>query len=125
MKTRAFPYLLPLCVFFLFGCGPTASHSPTDAITFDTANRLDDFEFAASGDGRAGEWLIIDNDAGRGLAQIDTEPIENRLPFAIYRPFSGRDVYVSTRFMIISGKINQVVVGKKKTVLDLWPDRVM
>ena len=101
MKTRVFPYLLPFCVFFLFACGPTASRSPGDTITFDTAKRLDDFDFAASGDSRPGEWLVIDNDAGRGLAQIDTEPTENRLSFAIYRPFSGHDVYVSTRFMTI------------------------
>jgi hypothetical protein len=107
VKTRAFPYLLPFCVFFLFGCGPTASHSPTDAITFDTANRLDDFEFAASGDGRPSKWSIIDNDAGCGLAQIDPEPNENRLAFALYRPLSARDVNVSTRFMTISGKIDQ------------------
>jgi hypothetical protein len=100
-------YLLPFCALLLFACGPTASPSPADAITFDTAKRLDDFDFAASGDGRPGEWLVIDNDAGRGLAQIDAEPTENRLPFAIYRPFSGHDVYVSTRFMTISGKINQ------------------
>ena len=107
MKTRVFPYLLPFCVVFLFACGPTASPSPADAIPFDTATPLDDFDFAASGDGRPGEWLVIDNDAGRGLAQIDTEVAEDRLPFAIYRPFSGRDVYVSTRFMTISGKIDQ------------------
>jgi hypothetical protein len=108
MKTPVFPYLLPLCSFFLFACGPTtASRSPADPITFDTAKRLEDFDFAASGDGRPGEWLVIDNDAGRGLAQIDTEPAENRLLFAIYRPFSARDVYVSTRFMIVSGKIDQ------------------
>jgi hypothetical protein len=107
MKTRGFPCLRPFCVFFLTACGPTASRSPADAITFDTAKRLDDFDFAASGDGRPGEWLVIDNDAGRALAQIDTEPAENRLPFAIYRPFTGRDVYVSTRFMTISGKIDQ------------------
>lgn len=107
MKTRAFPYLLPFCLFFLFGCGPTASRAPADAITFDSAKRLDDFDFAASGDGRPSEWLVIDNDAGRGLAQTDTETAENRLPLAIYRPFSARDVYVSTRFMTISGKVDQ------------------
>ncbi len=101
MKTRVFPYLLPFCVVFLFACGPTASPSPADAIPFDTATPLDDFDFAASGDGRPGEWLVVDNDAGRGLAQIDAEPAENRLPFAIYRPFTGRDVDVSTRFMTI------------------------
>jgi hypothetical protein len=101
VKARAFPYL-PLCVFFLTACDPAASRSPADAITFDTAKRLDDFNFASSG-----EWSVVDNHAGRGLAQIDTESAENRVSFAIYRPFSGRDAYVSTRFMIVSGKIDQ------------------
>jgi hypothetical protein len=91
----------------LTACDAPASRAPADAITFDSATRLDDFDFAASGDARPGEWLVIDSDAGRGLAQIDTEPAENRLPLAIYRPFRGRDVHVSTRFMTISGKIDQ------------------
>jgi hypothetical protein len=107
VKSRALPHLLPLCVLFLTACGATASRSPADAITFDTAKRLDDFDFASSGDGGTGEWLVIDNDAGRALAQVNSEPSENRLSFAIYRPFSGRDVYVSTRFMTISGKVDQ------------------
>jgi hypothetical protein len=106
VKPRVFRYL-PLCVFLLAACGPTASRTPADAVTFDTAKRLEDFDFAASGDGRPGEWWIIDNDAGRALAPIDPQATENRLSFAIYRPFSGRDVYVSTRFMTISGKIDQ------------------
>jgi hypothetical protein len=107
VKTRVFPYLLPLCVVFLAACDAAVSRRPADAITFDTSKRLDDFDFAASGDGRPGEWSVIDNDAGRGLARIDIELAENRLPFAVYRPFSARDVFVSTRFMTISGKIDQ------------------
>jgi hypothetical protein len=107
VKKRVFPYILPLCLFFLIACDAPASRAPTDAIAFDTATRLDDFDFTGSGGGRRGEWLVIDNDAGRGLAQTDTEPAENRLPFAIYRPFSARDVHVSTRFTTISGKIDQ------------------
>ena len=106
MKMRAFPVLLPFCML-LFACGPTASRSPVDAITFDTAERLYDFDFAASGDGSPNKWLVIDNDAGRGLTQTDTEPNEKRLAFAPYRRFFGRDVYVSTRFMTISGRIDQ------------------
>src|SRR5258707_2647728 len=80
-------YLLPFCALFLFACGPTASPGPADAITFDTAKRLDGFDFAVSGDRRPGEWLVVESDAGRGLAQIDTEPAADRLPLAIYRPF--------------------------------------
>ena len=110
MKARVLPYLLPLCVWLLTACDSTTSRSPADAITFDTAKRLDDFDFASSGDGTAGKWLVIDNDAGRALAEINTEPGQNRLLFAIYRPFSGRDVYASTRFMTISGKVDQSAV---------------
>jgi hypothetical protein len=106
MKARVFQYL-PLCVFFLAACGPTAPRSPADAITFDPSKGLDDFEFATAGDGKAGEWSIIENDAGRFLAQLDTDPAGDRFPLAIYRPFSGRDVYVSIRFMTISGETDQ------------------
>ncbi|MDB5091866.1 MAG: hypothetical protein JWR09_5860 [Mucilaginibacter sp.] len=106
MKARIFQYL-PLCVFLLAACGPTASRSPADAITFDTLKRLDDFEFATAGDGKPGQWSIIENDAGRVLAQTDTDPSDNRFPLAIYRPFSARDVYVSIRFMTISGETGQ------------------
>ncbi|RXT54381.1 hypothetical protein B5V03_00120 [Bradyrhizobium betae] len=38
--------------------------------------------------------------AGRGLARAGPEPSDNCLAFAFYRPFSRRDVYVSTRFLI-------------------------
>jgi hypothetical protein len=91
----------------LFACGPTASRPSADAVTFDTAERLDDFDFGASGNGGPGKWSIIDNDAGRGLARTGPEPNDNRLAFASYRPFSGRDVYVSTRFLTVSGKTDQ------------------
>jgi hypothetical protein len=81
VKIRILPYLLPLCVWLLTACDSTASRSPPDAIAFDTAKRLDDFDFASPGDGRAGEWSVIENDAGRALAQINAEPGENRLSF--------------------------------------------
>jgi hypothetical protein len=106
VKARVFQYL-PLCVFLLAACGPTASQRPADAITFDTLKGLDDFEFATAGDGKPGEWSIIENDGGRVLAQTDTDPADNRFPLAIYRRFSGRDVYVSIRFMTISGETDQ------------------
>jgi hypothetical protein len=91
----------------LFACGPTASRRSADAVTFDTATRLDDFDFFISGDDRPSKWSVIDNDAGRGLTRIGAEPNDHRLAFALYRPFSGCDVYVTTRFLTIPGKIDQ------------------
>jgi hypothetical protein len=106
VRTGYSPCLLPICML-LFACGPTASRPSADAVTFDMAERLADFDFGASDDGGPGKWSVIDNDAGRGLAQTGPEPNENRLAFAFYRPFSGRDVYVSTRFLTNSGKNDQ------------------
>jgi hypothetical protein len=106
VRTRVFQYL-PLCVFLLAACGPTGSRLPADAITFDTSKGLNDFEFATAGNGKSGKWSIIENDAGRVLAQLDIDPADNRSPLAIYRPFSARNVYVSIRFMTISGEADQ------------------
>jgi hypothetical protein len=106
VKARAFQYL-PLCALLLAACGPTTSRSPADAITFDSSKGLDNFEFAAAGEGRPGEWSVIESDAGRVLAQIDVRPGDDRFPLAIYRPFSGRDVYVTVRFITIPGEADQ------------------
>jgi hypothetical protein len=106
VKARAFRYL-PLCALVLAACGPTTSRSPADAITFDSSKALDDFEFAAAGEGRPGEWSVVESDAGRVLAQTDIHPTDDRFPLAIYRLFSGRDVYVTVRFMAIPGEADQ------------------
>jgi hypothetical protein len=59
VKTRKVPYLPPICML-LFACSPTASRGPTDAITFDTAKRLDDFVFLPRATaGRTDGWSLI------------------------------------------------------------------
>lgn len=98
---------LPLCVFLLTACEPTATQSPADSIAFEPSKGLGDFEFAAAGCGKPGEWSIVENDAGRVLAQMGADPADDRFPLAIYRPFSGWNVHVSIRFMTISGEIDQ------------------
>ena len=75
-------------------------------IKFDAAKGLDDFEFAKTGDGKPGEWSIVGGDAP-SLAQTSTDTTDNRFPLAIYRPFSARDVDVSTRFLPVAGKVDQ------------------
>ena len=70
------------------------------------ARVLDDFEFARTGDGKPGEWSIVRGDVPV-LAQTSTDTTDNRFPLAIYRPFSGRDVDVTTRFLPVAGKVDQ------------------
>jgi hypothetical protein len=78
-----------------------------DVIEFDLLRGVGDFDFAMTGEGKPGEWSIVRSNATQALAQTATDRIDNHFPLAIYRPFSGRNVYVSTRFMPISGAIDQ------------------
>ena len=54
-----------------------------------------------------GEWSVVRDDAVQALAQTGTDSTDDRFPLAIYRPFSGRNVYVSIRFMPVSGNVDQ------------------
>ena len=76
-------------------------------ITFTTSKSLGDFEFALTGSGAPGEWSVLRDDATQALAQTGTDPADDRFPLAIYRPFSARNVYVSIRFMPVSGPIDR------------------
>ena len=99
--------LSALCAFALAACGPAPTSGRAETITFATSKGLGDFEFAATGNGPPGEWSIVRNDAVQALAQTGTDSTEDRFPLAIYRPFSGRNLYVSTRFMPVSGAVDQ------------------
>jgi hypothetical protein len=94
-----------LCL--LTACDPAPTPGRAETITFGAPKGLGEFEFAATGDGQPGEWSIVRDDATQALAQTGADPTDNRFPLAIYRPFSGRNVYVSIRFMPVSGKIDQ------------------
>jgi hypothetical protein len=99
--------LLALCVCALAACMPAATPGRAESITFAVSKGLGDFEFAVTGSGQPGEWSIVHDDAVQALAQTGTDSADDRFPVAIYRPFSGRNVYVSIRFMPVSGKIDQ------------------
>jgi hypothetical protein len=99
--------LSALCAFALAACGPAPTSSRTETITFATSKGPGDFEFTATGSGPPGEWSVVRNDAVQALAQTGPDSTEDRFPLAIYRHFSGRNVYVSTRFMPIAGAVDQ------------------
>jgi hypothetical protein len=99
--------LLALCASALAACMPAATPGRAESITFAASKGLGDFEFAATGNGEPGEWSIVRDDAVQALAQTGTDSTDDRFPLAIYRPFSGRNVYASIRFMPVSGNIDQ------------------
>ena len=103
-KTRIFS-TIALCALLLAACEP-ATPSHADTVTFAASKGLGDFEFATTG-GSPGEWSVVRDDATQALAQTGTDSTDDRFPLAIYRPFSGRNVYASIRFMPVSGKIDQ------------------
>ena len=79
----------------------------TAAITFDASRGLGDFEFVATGGGTPGEWSIIRSGSDQALAQSGSQAADDRLSLAIHRPFSARNVYASTRFIPVSGDVDQ------------------
>ena len=106
MTPRTLRYMA-LCALLLAACEPAATPSRADTVTFATSRGLGDFEFATTGGGSPGEWSVVRDDATQALAQTGTDSTDDRFPLAIYRPFSGRNVYASIRFMPVSGKIDQ------------------
>jgi hypothetical protein len=105
-KTRIFR-TLALCAFLLGACEPAATQGRAETVTFAASKGLGDFEFALTGSGSPGEWSVVRDDAAQALAQTGTDPTDDRFPLAIYRPFSGRNVYVSVRLMAVSGNIDR------------------
>src|SRR4051794_26436481 len=105
-KTRMFRSIA-LCAFLLAACEPAATPGRAETVTFAASKGLGDFEFAMTGSGAPGEWSIVRDDATQALAQTGADSTDERFPLAIYRSFSGRNVYVSIRFMAVSGKIDR------------------
>jgi hypothetical protein len=109
----------------LAACDPAPTPGRAETIAFGAAKGLGEFEFAATGDGQPGEWSVVRDDATQALAQTGTDPTDDRFPLAIYRPFSGRNVYVSVRFMAVSGNVDQAggVIVRFKSAGDYYVAR--
>jgi hypothetical protein len=69
-----------------------------------------DFEPALTGNGSLGRWEIVADataEAGKGVAQVSTDPTSYRFPLLIYMPTVPADVEATIRFKAISGKVDQ------------------
>ena len=69
-----------------------------------------DFEFARTGQGGPGRWVMVRCDCGwrsRNRAGEYLNSTDNRFPLAIYDPLSAKNVEVVVRFKPVAGKVDQ------------------
>src|SRR4051794_37222396 len=102
-----FPFSSISAAFLALVVAAAALPCRAETVTFIAAQALDNFEFAATGSGKPGEWSVVRDDSTQALAQTGSDPVDDRFPLAIYRPFAGANVYVSARFMPVSGTLDQ------------------
>jgi len=73
-----------------------------------------DFEFARTGAGDLGQWMVVlDATASDGVAieHISTDQHDDRFPLAIYRPLNVENAEISARFKIISGTLQSAGIA--------------
>jgi Galactocerebrosidase, C-terminal lectin domain len=73
-------------------------------------NLESDFTLWRTGQGGAGEWVLVTDPSaagGRAIAQVSKDRTDYRFPLAVYKPYSGKDVEVSVRFKPVAGVVDQ------------------
>jgi hypothetical protein len=69
-----------------------------------------DFDFARTGQGSSGEWIVVTDstaDGGRAIEQVSTDTTDYRFPLAIYKSVSAQNLDVTLRFKPVAGKVDQ------------------
>jgi hypothetical protein len=69
-----------------------------------------DFDFALTGQGGPGHWIVTSDasaSGARAIEQSSTDRTDFRFPLAIYKPFSAANVDVSVRFKAVAGNVDQ------------------
>ena len=86
---------------------------PAETITFEqdvVGIGPGDFDSWGTGDAGPGRWAVVSDDSVRGghaLEQYRNEPTAERVPLAIYKPFSAANLEVAFRFKPISGNLDR------------------
>ena len=99
-------------VAFALLCG-VAVVASAETITFEkdvVGIAPSDFDSWGTGDAGPGQWAVVSDDSVRGahaLEQYRNEPTPERVPLAIYKPFSAANVEVTLRFNTISGSLDR------------------
>jgi hypothetical protein len=73
-------------------------------------NLESDFTSWRTGQGGAGEWILVTDPSaagGRAIAQVSKDRTDYRFPLAVYKPYSGKDLELSVRFKPVAGTVDQ------------------
>ena len=74
------------------------------------ANLEPDFVLWRTGQGGAGEWILVADPTaagGRAIAQMSKDRTDYRFPLAVYKPYSGKDLELSVRFKPVAGTVDE------------------
>jgi hypothetical protein len=96
-------------------CATTPSLAQKDAVMIATEKMSvgqapADFEFARTGQGGPGQWVVVDDATAtskRAIEQSSTDRTDYHFPLAIYQPVTAKNVEVSIRFKPVAGKVDQ------------------
>jgi hypothetical protein len=93
-----------------------AAHAPSRAAKNPSPRSFDDdtangppagFSFGRTGGGRAGRWVVHTVDGAQVLAQLDDDDTDDRYPVAVQDQPILRDIVVSVRCKMVSGRVDQ------------------
>jgi hypothetical protein len=68
------------------------------------------FDFARTGQGGPGQWVVVSDpaaDGGQAIEQASTDRTDYRFPLAIYTPLAVKNGDVVVRFKSVAGKVDQ------------------
>jgi hypothetical protein len=66
-----------------------------------------DFDFARTGQGGPGQWVVVTDGVAHAIEQTSTDRTDYRFPLAIYRPVTATNVEAALRFKPVAGKVDQ------------------
>ncbi len=95
----------------LFAAATVAAQTKIDFNKDKTGLPPGDFTTALTGQGKAGVWAVMKDDAspnqGNVLAQTDVDATSYRFPICVYDKLSAKDPDISVKFKAVSGKKDQ------------------
>ena len=117
-EDRSFPFIRLISTASLacaFASAKTPAHTQTGATmialeTMKLGSAPADFEFARTGQGGPGQWVVVEDATAaskRAIEQSSIDRTDFRFPLAVYQPAMAQNVEVTIRFKPVSGKVDQ------------------